>query len=460
MEKNERDAIDFGKENIPKLFRQMLIPTIIGMLFAASMTITDGIFVGRFVGSDALAAVNIVAPFFMLATGIGLMFGVGVSVVASIHLSRGRVKAANINITQAYSVSLFFTLIASALGLVFDRELAFLFGSSERLLPYVLEYLHRVLPFMAFYMLLQVGMFVIRLDGSPRFAMWCNAIPALVNLVLDYIFIVPLDWGIAGAAWAFDSGVVIGSLMIIIYTTKCSYTLRLYRIKLSRTSIRLTRRNIGYMLNIGTPAMLNEVAIACMMLIGNYVFIHYLGEDGVAAFSVACYCFPLVFMINNAIAQSAQPIISYNYGTGDFRRVRYTFRLALYTAVTCGLLAAFAVWFSIEPLIALFLEPGCNAYHIAVSGMAYFATGFLFFALNIVCIGYLQSIERARPAQLFTLLRGLLLLLVYFLTLPQWLGHKGIWLSVPASELTTFIFILSFFFVERMKDNRHKRKNT
>ena len=120
MEKNERDAIDFGKENIPKLFRQMLIPTIIGMLFAASMTITDGIFVGRFVGSDALAAVNIVAPFFMLATGIGLMFGVGVSVVASVHLSRGRVKAANINITQAYSVSLFFTLIASALGLVFD----------------------------------------------------------------------------------------------------------------------------------------------------------------------------------------------------------------------------------------------------------------------------------------------------------------------------------------------------
>ena len=213
------------------------------MLFAASMTITDGIFVGRFVGSDALAAVNIVAPFFMLATGIGLMFGVGVSVVASVHLSRGRVKAANINITQAYSVSLFFTLIASALGLVFDRELAFLFGSSERLLPYVLEYLHRVLPFMAFYMLLQVGMFVIRLDGSPRFAMWCNAIPALVNLVLDYIFIVPLDWGIAGAAWAFDSGVVIGSLMIIIYTTKCSYTLRLYRIKLSRTSIRLTRRS-------------------------------------------------------------------------------------------------------------------------------------------------------------------------------------------------------------------------
>ena len=101
MEKNERDAIDFGKENIPKLFRQMLIPTIIGMLFAASMTITDGIFVGRFVGSDALASVNIVAPFFMLATGIGLMFGVGVSVVASVHLSRGRVKAPNINITQA-----------------------------------------------------------------------------------------------------------------------------------------------------------------------------------------------------------------------------------------------------------------------------------------------------------------------------------------------------------------------
>ena len=101
-----QDSIDFGTMNIPKLFRMMFIPTLLGMVLSATINIADGIFVGRGVGSDALAAVNIVAPFFMLATGIGLMFGVGASIVASIHLSHQKVKVANINITQALSVSL------------------------------------------------------------------------------------------------------------------------------------------------------------------------------------------------------------------------------------------------------------------------------------------------------------------------------------------------------------------
>lgn len=107
-----QDSIDFGTMNIPKLFRMMFIPTLLGMVLSATINIADGIFVGRGVGSDALAAVNIVAPFFMLATGIGLMFGVGASIVASIHLSHQKVKVANINITQALSVSLMYYVIA------------------------------------------------------------------------------------------------------------------------------------------------------------------------------------------------------------------------------------------------------------------------------------------------------------------------------------------------------------
>lgn len=109
------------------------------------------------------------------------------------------------------------------------------------------------------------------------------------------------------------------------------------RVKLSKKSMRLTWRNVKYMCHLGVSTFLCEAAIACMMFAGNYVFIHYLGEDGVAAFSIACYFFPIIFMVYNAIGQSAQPILSYNFGAGDTMRVRSAFRLALGTAVTCGL---------------------------------------------------------------------------------------------------------------------------
>ena len=131
-----QDSIDFGTMNIPKLFRMMFIPTLLGMILSATINIADGIFVGRGVGNDALAAVNIVAPFFMLATGIGLMFGVGASIVASIHLSHQKVKVANINITQALSVSLCIMLSLSLLVMTFRTEVALLHVIEYRVIHY------------------------------------------------------------------------------------------------------------------------------------------------------------------------------------------------------------------------------------------------------------------------------------------------------------------------------------
>lgn len=198
-----QDSIDFGTMNIPKLFRMMFIPTLLGMVLSATINIADGIFVGRGVGSDALAAVNIVAPFFMLATGIGLMFGVGASIVASIHLSHQKVKVANINITQALSVSLCIMLSLSLLVMTFRAEVALLLGSSEQLLPSVLEYMNWIAPFLAFYMLLNIGLFIIRLDGSPTYAMLCSAIPAPDKPNIRLYFRFPIALGINGSRFSF-----------------------------------------------------------------------------------------------------------------------------------------------------------------------------------------------------------------------------------------------------------------
>lgn len=444
-----KDSIDFGSMEISTLFRKLLIPTVLGMVFSAIFVITDGIFVGKGIGSDALAAVNITAPLFMITAGIGLMFGVGASVVASIHLSQGKRKVASINVTQALVFSTLLILIMSALCFYYIEPLAKLLGSSDRLLPLAVEYMAWYLPFLVFYEILNIGMFCIRLDGSPTYAMMCNAVAAILNIILDYIFIFEFGWGMMGAAFATSLGTVLGGLMTLIYLLKFSRSLHLYRIKLSIKSMMLTLRNVGYMIKLGSSAFISEASIACMMFLGNYVFIHYLGEDGVAAFSIACYFFPIIFMVYNAIAQSAQPIISYNFGAGQPDRVSKTLHLAIRTALICGISFFIITVLCRQNIVSLFIDRSYAAFNIAVNGIPYFGVGFIFFAFNMVGIGYYQSVERGQRATIITLLRGVVFMLIGFLVLPKILGVPGIWLAVPFAELLTMLYIIGIYFKDR-----------
>lgn len=444
-----KDSIDFSSMEISTLFRKLLIPTVLGMVFSAIFVITDGIFVGKGIGSDALAAVNITAPLFMITAGIGLMFGVGSSVVASIHLSQGKRRVASINITQALVFSTLLILIMSALCFYYIEPLAKLLGSSDRLLPLAVEYMAWYLPFLVFYEILNIGMFCIRLDGSPTYAMMCNAIAAILNIILDYIFIFEFGWGIMGAAFATSLGTVVGGLMTLIYLLKFSRSLHLCRIKLSIKSMMLTLRNVGYMIKLGSSAFISEASIACMMFLGNYVFIHYLGEDGVAAFSIACYFFPIIFMVYNAIAQSAQPIISYNFGAGQPDRVRKALHLAIRTALICGISFFIITVLCRQNIVSLFIDRSYAAFDIAVNGIPYFGIGFIFFAFNMIGIGYYQSVERGQRAMIITLLRGVAFMLIGFLVLPKILGVPGIWLAVPFAELLTMLYIIGIYFKDR-----------
>lgn len=447
-----RDSIDFKTMNIPKLFRKLLIPTVLGMIFNAIFIITDGIFVGKGIGSDALAAVNITAPLFLINTGVALMFGIGASVVASVHLSQGKAKVARINVTQAIIVSSVLLLIY-AIGIVSNVErVAVWLGSSERLLPLAVEYMYWFVPFLVFSALLCSGMFFVRLDGAPNYAMVCNIIPAIINIVLDYVFIFILKWGMFGAALATSLGYIVGAVMILAYLFHPERILHVCRVKLSKKSLYLTIRNVGYMCRLGFSFFLCETAIATMMFVGNYVFIRYLGEDGVAAYSIACYFFPIVFMVYNAIAQSAQPILSYNYGAKCTARVRETFRLALTTAILCGAGVFLLTWIFSHQIVGMFLDSSYPAYNIAVKGLPLFASGFVFFGINIVSIGYFQSLERDCPAMIITLLRGFVLILLCFWILPIIWGSWGIWLAVPMSELLTFLFVLVIYWLENRRN--------
>ncbi|RHJ86659.1 MATE family efflux transporter [Parabacteroides sp. AM08-6] len=445
----EKDAIDLGTLKVSTLFKKLFIPTLLGMLSISAVTVADGIFVGQGVGSDGIAAVNICIPMFMLFTGIGLMAGVGSSVVVSIHLSRGKIKAARLNVTQALLFVTIITLLFSILMMCFSRQTALLLGASEHLLPMVTSYLLWIVPSLTFQMWIAVSLFIIRLDGAPKLAMWCSVISALINVVLDWLFIFPFGWGVMGAAFATSISIIVGGLIAMIYLLFFARNLRVVAVKWSRNSLRLSLRNIGYQCRIGSSALLSETTLAVLMFTGNLVFMRYLGDDGVGAFGIGCYYIPFVFMVGNAIAQSAQPIISYNFGIGDLERVALTGKISIITALICGVTVMLVFIFCPQVLVGFFLNTADTAARIAIEGFPFFATGFIFFVINLAVIGYYQSLERAKSATFFAILRGFVFLIPCFIFLPKLLGPVGIWLSMPLSEILTTFVIAGFYFRRR-----------
>lgn len=449
MERLEKDSIDLSTVNVYKLFSKYFLPTLFGMLGMSAVTAIDGICVGHGVGSDGIAAINIYVPVFTIATGIGLMIGAGCSVVASIHLARGKLKAARLNVTQAVVFATIATLLPTMIIMLFPEQTALALGSSANLLPLVVDYLLWFTPALVFQAWEAIALFIIRLDGSPKYAMACSLVTSVANAVLDIIFIFPLGWGIIGAAFATAISLVLGGLMAMGYLLFMARRLRLIRIKWSRKSMTYSLRNIGYQCRIGSAGLIGELTLAVLAFIGNYVFMHYMGDDGVGAFGIACYYTPFIFMVGNATAQSAQPIISYNYGAGLINRVRQTLRLAIATAIVCGLIVTAIFVTDSRLLTGLFISLDTNAARIATNGLPLFAMSFVFYVINLTCIGYFQSIERFKPAMVFALLRGCIYLVPSFILLPKLIGANGIWLSLAASELLTTLSVAIYMATKR-----------
>lgn len=432
--KNTGGELDFGKTPVPKLFSSLFFPTLIGLLAGSILNIADGIFVGRGVGSNALAAVNIAAPIFLISTGISLLFASGVSVAAGIHLGRGETDKAKEKITLAFCAGTALIVLIALFAITTPSTFCKLFGGNEELRPLVNSYLSWVAPGTVLYVAIIIGMFVIRLDGSPRFAMMMNVIMSATNILLDYVFVFPLHMGIKGAAIATTISTLPGMGMVMWYFLRGKKDIGLCGLSLSGKKAKEHLADILHMARLGAPTFIAETAICCMMIVGNFMFMKYFREDGVAAFGVACYLFPLVFMFGNSIANSLLPIVSYNLGQNNLTRIRATFRLSLFTGLICGLTVSVAGILFGREATGIFLDTSTGAYKIGAHGLPLFSSAYVLFTLNIVIVGYLQGLGKFKPAALFMLLRGYILVIPAFLILPGIIGPTGLWIAVSVSE--------------------------
>lgn len=335
---------------------------------------------------------------------------------------------------------------------IFPHKIATLFGSDEYLMDMVVEYLFWFSISLPFTVLAVALPFFIRLT-NPKISMWAMLAATVVNIILDYLFIFVFKWGLFGAAIATDIGEFVGAAIMIVYLFRHSIAIRFVWLKLSVKSLLLTLRNVGYMIKLGFSVFLSEITISVMIISGNYVFMDYMGADGVAAYSVICYLFPIIFMVFNATVQSAQPIISYNYGCGQMKRSDNALRLSmLFTLVFAFSIMLLFICFT-RSIVTLFIpDTASAAWGYAVAGLPLFATDYLFFGINIIIIGYYTSIERLRRAISLTVLRGILPV-VFFFTLPLLLDVNGIWLAVAAGDITTTVVIVILLIVDKVRRN-------
>lgn len=434
-------GMDYENSSTKKLFIKQLIPNILGMAFSALFIIVDGIFVGRGIGSDALAAINIAAPIFAIMTGVGLMFGLGAAILATVALSRNKQRYANIIITQSTFVATFIMLIYSIVAVIMPEQIVLLFGSPADLVKEASEYLSVMSLFSIFLTALVLLPYFVRII-SPNYALFCLSTATVINLVLDYLFIIQLKWGLFGAALATGIGELSGVVLLLVYLIRNKKGLRLTSIPITLRSMRFAWKGARRVAYLGFPVLLSELTISVMAIAGNYTFGHYIGVDGIAAFSIVNYMFPVIYMVYNAIAQSGQPIISYNYGKRRRRRCCSAFRLSLITALAIGaLFMLLAIVFRVE-LVSLFIPDRTDAaWQIAVDGVPYFSLEFIPFGINVLYIGYYMSIKQGSRALIYTSIRGVLPVFCFAL-LPLFWGIPGVWLAEPMGEIISAAIIL------------------
>ena len=290
------------------------------MVSSALFTVVDRIFVGRGIGSDAIAAVNIAAPIFMIAAGLGLMFGMGGGILASINLSRGKLVVANINVTQSIVMLTIVSIIMGILLTVFPQNCSNLIRSREGHLTQdcrrnicLVLYIHSVHGL--------AGGIAVLCTPDESLTLPCG--PCWRLLLSISCSIISLSLFLSGDCSVLLSLLIWENWWGHFYSWVICFVLRIDSVCQAEDeyqSIRLTLRNTWYMLKLGVSSCLSEITIAVMAIAGNYVFMSHLGTDGVAAYSIVCYLFPIIFMVFNAMVQSAQPIVSYNYGCGQLLR--------------------------------------------------------------------------------------------------------------------------------------------
>ena len=417
-------------------YLKSLLPSVLTMIFLSFYTTIDGFFVSRYAGSDALAGINIVIPITCVIFGVAVMLATGAGAIIGEHLGRNEVEQASRVFSFMCLVLLAFSAAFTALGVAFLRPIAVLLGSSERLMPHVLPYALVVflgtVP-MAFKLFFE---YLVRSDGNSKVGLAMSVVGLVLNVGLDYLFVGVFRLGTLGAAWGTTLSITASALIGLVYF------LRFGNIRFARP--KADGRVLLKSCTNGSSEMFTEFSTGITTLLFNLLVMKYFGEDGVAAVTIIMYIYYFFISFYMGIAVAVAPVVSYNVGAENPRKIREMLRYSFCTiAITAVLILATSLLGG-PAIIHLFVQSG-NVYDITWQALRLFSPVFVFIGFNVFLSGYFTALGNGLTSAVISLLRSLVLVVLFIAVLPLLLQENGIWLTMPFSEAVTVLVALQLY---------------
>ncbi|MGF1700846.1 MATE family efflux transporter [Photobacterium makurazakiensis] len=421
-------------------FLKYLVPSIVGMLAMSSASIVDGIFIGNFVGVSALAAVNLIIPILSVLFGVGLMLSIGGSVRAGKYLGEENTTAASAIFSKILITVVLYAIFIITIGLLFEPFLFRLLGAGEDLIPLMSQYYRVIMPFLLAQLITIVLYFFVRLDGFPTLAATALVIGSVLNIALDYLLIAVLDWGLTGAAWATGLSQLFPLLTLLTYF--CSSKRKLHFSLRQRKWSEVFQSAYN-----GLSEFINEISGGIIALIFNLMLISRAGVEGVAAITVLNYLLMIGFMIFFSISDTAQVMLSQNFGAKNIQRLKQFLNITFAMSSLVSALFIFILLFFNESLIYMFLDVQGTETTVtmATEFLYYIWPVFVFAGINMTISGYLTAVHLPFQSGVVSLCRSLIfpasLLIVLFIVLDD----NRFVIALPIGEGLTFLLATSLF---------------
>lgn len=418
----------------PWALLKFAFPSIIMMIFMSLYTIVDGIFISRFLGSNALSSLNIVFPVINVVIAIATMLGTGGNAIISKYLGEGRDRDARECLTQLTVIGLAISLLLLVLTPIFLTPLCRALGSTDVLLADCRAYLSVSLLFAPACMLQTLFQSYLVTAGMPALGLFLTIGAGILNAILDYVLILVFPMGIAGAAIATGIGQSVPAVAGLFYFL-------LYRKGLYFTRFRLHPKELFMACYNGSSEMVTQLSNAVITFLFNLIMLDLAGENGVAAITILLYG---QFLFNGfylGFSIGISPIVGFQYGAGNRKQLRSIYRTTFLFVLASSVALTVIAVISSTPLVSVFTRDP-ETFTLADAGFRIFAFNFLFSGFNIASSGFFTALSNGRVSAIISFLRTLVFIVLSLLTLPQFFGITGAWLAIPVAEFLTLMLAL------------------
>lgn len=407
------------------------LPSIVMMMFMSSYTIIDGMFISRFVGSNALSSVNIVYPIVGLVVALATMISTGGNAIVSKYLGQGKKQEAREFMTQFMVIGLVFSILMMIFVVTFLTPICRALGATDTLLADCQSYLRILILFSPAYFLQIFFQSFFVTAGKPHLGLLLIIGAGILNGVLDYLLIIPFHMGVSGAAIATGMGQLLPAVVGLCFFMKNHGDLHF-------TSFKINLRKILEACYNGSSEMVSELSNSIVTFLFNLILIRLAGPSGVAAITIILYgqfLFNAFFM---GLSLGVSPIIGFQYGAKQKERLKNTYRIIMKFTLISSIIMVILSMTCAKGIVSIFTQDQAT-YELASTGFTLFAINFLFSGINIISSGIFTSLSNGKISAIISFSRTLFFLVICLLLFPILWGITGVWLAVPAAELLTLI---------------------